>query len=144
MPPLIYLAALLAGFALKWLLGGTVGLWAVPQALIAAVLIGVGILGSVLFRMALVRSGQDVSPRQPSPVLLTQGVYRISRNPGYLSLTLILAGLALALDNPWMLGLVVPTVLVMHYGVVLPEEAYLQRRFGNDYLRYRQEVRRWL
>ena len=55
-----------------------------------------------------------------------------------------LIGLAIAFENLWLLLMLVPFALVIRYGVVAREEAYLARRFGDDYRRYRASVRRWL
>lgn len=48
------------------------------------------------------------------------------------------------MDNLWILALVVPAVVVMHYGVVMREERYLELRVGAEYERYKASVRRWL
>jgi protein-S-isoprenylcysteine O-methyltransferase Ste14 len=52
--------------------------------------------------------------------------------------------LAVALDNLWLLVMLVPFALVIRYGVVAREEAYLERKFGDVYRAYRSRVRRWL
>jgi protein-S-isoprenylcysteine O-methyltransferase Ste14 len=57
---------------------------------------------------------------------------------------LALVGLAIAFDRIWPLVMLVPFALVIRYGVVAREEAYLERRFGEVYRRYRARVRRWL
>ncbi len=55
-----------------------------------------------------------------------------------------LTGLAIAFDNLWLLVMLVPFALVIRYGVVAREEAYLERKFGDGYRGYRSRVRRWL
>jgi protein-S-isoprenylcysteine O-methyltransferase Ste14 len=57
---------------------------------------------------------------------------------------LALVGLAIAFDSAWLLLVLAPFALVIRYGVVAREEAYLERRFGEVYRRYRAHVRRWL
>ena len=47
-------------------------------------------------------------------------------------------------DNLWLVGLIVPALLTIRYGVIAPEEQYLEGKFGDDYRRYRSAVRRWL
>ena len=47
-------------------------------------------------------------------------------------------------NNGWVLALVVPLVMIMRFGVIAPEERYFQRRFGEDYLRRKKSVRRWI
>jgi protein-S-isoprenylcysteine O-methyltransferase Ste14 len=57
---------------------------------------------------------------------------------------LLYVGLSLALNSGWALALTPVLVWIMHAGVITREEEYLERKFGNDYLRYKQQVRRWL
>ena len=77
-------------------------------------------------------------------LLITSGPYRYSRNPAYVSLTVILLGLGLLLNNAWLLLVAIPVVAIMNYGVIHREEAYLERTFGDEYLRYKAGVRRWI
>jgi len=72
------------------------------------------------------------------------GPYRFTRNPIYLGMFLGLIGLTVALDNLWLLLMLVPFAIVIRYGVVAREEAYLERKFGEVYRGYRSRVRRWL
>ena len=76
--------------------------------------------------------------------LVTEGPYRFTRNPIYLGMVLSLTGLAIAFGNLWLLTMLVPFVLVIRYGVIAREEAYLERKFGDAYRAYRARVRRWL
>jgi protein-S-isoprenylcysteine O-methyltransferase Ste14 len=66
------------------------------------------------------------------------------RNPIYLGMVLGLIGLAIAFNSLWLLMTLVPFALVIRYGVITREEAYLERKFGDVYRRYRARVRRWL
>ena len=81
---------------------------------------------------------------RPTTSIVDTGPYRFTRNPIYLAMMLALAGLAIAFDSPWPLVTLVPFALVIRYGVVAREEAYLERTFGEVYRRYRARVRRWL
>ena len=89
-------------------------------------------------------AGTSLSPLLPAKALVTAGPFRFTRNPLYLARTLLYVGLALVMDTPWPLLTLVPVVLLVHYGVVLPEERYLEARFGHTYESYRTRVRRWL
>ncbi len=53
-------------------------------------------------------------------------------------------GIAIAADSVWVLAGLIPTLVVMHHGVILREEEYLEAKFGEEYLRYKNTVRRWL
>jgi protein-S-isoprenylcysteine O-methyltransferase Ste14 len=55
-----------------------------------------------------------------------------------------LVGLAIGFDSLWLLILLVPFFIVIRYGVVAREEAYLERKFGDVYLAYKSRVGRWL
>ncbi len=144
MPPALYLVSLVLGVVAKGILGGTILPGSTLRTLAGVVSLGVGIGFVIWFSRAFEASGQDRSPREPSPEILTHGLYRYSRNPAYVGLTAILAGLGLLLDNPWILLAVIPTVLIMQYGVIHREEAYLERTFGEEYRAYKARVRRWL
>jgi protein-S-isoprenylcysteine O-methyltransferase Ste14 len=75
---------------------------------------------------------------------VTSGPYRLSRNPGYLGLALVYAGIAILSGALWALATLGPTLIVVDRGVILPEERYLSRRFGEEYSCYRRRTRRWL
>src|SRR5262249_28330910 len=77
----------------------------------------------------------------PTTAIAGSGPYRFTRIPIYLGLFLGLIGLAIAFDNLWLLIMLVPFALVIRYGVVAREEAYLERKFGDVYRGYRSRVR---
>lgn len=83
-------------------------------------------------------------PIKPTLVLVTNGPYRFSRNPMYLSLVLLYFGLALWLDIFWALVLVPIVIILVQYLAIMREERYLERKFGQQYLYYKACVRRWL
>jgi protein-S-isoprenylcysteine O-methyltransferase Ste14 len=89
----------------------------------------------------ITRAGSNVPTSLPTTTIVDTGPYRFTRNPIYLGMVLGLIGLAIALKSLWTL---VPFALVIRYGVVAREEAYLERKFGDVYRRYRARVRRWL
>jgi protein-S-isoprenylcysteine O-methyltransferase Ste14 len=143
-PPIAWTVAALAGLALNWLLP----LPFVPAAVPA------GWLGATVFALALAlfawaiatiaRAGSNVPTNLPTTTIVDTGPYRFTRNPIYLGMVLGLIGLAIALNSLWLLLALVPFVLVIRYGVIAREEAYLQRKFGDVYRRYSVRVRRWL
>jgi protein-S-isoprenylcysteine O-methyltransferase Ste14 len=139
-PPLGWALAIIAGFALNWL----IPLPFVPAAVPAGWLGGaVFVLALALFAWAIntiTQAGSNV----PTTSIVDTGPYRFTRNPIYLGMMLGLVGLAIAFDNLWLIVTLVPFFLVIRYGVVAREEAYLARKFGEVYRRYRARVRRWL
>jgi protein-S-isoprenylcysteine O-methyltransferase Ste14 len=134
----------IAAFALDWLMS----LPFVPAAVPAPWLGGVVfVVALALFAWAIAtitRAGSNVPTNRPTTSIVDTGPYRFTRNPIYLAMMLALAGLAIAFDSPWPLVTLVPFALVIRYGVVAREEAYLERTFGEVYRRYRARVRRWL
>ena len=85
-----------------------------------------------------------MSPYRPTTTLGTAGPYRYSRNPLYIALTLAYLGAAVVVNTVWPVILLPGLLLVMQWGVISREERYLERRFGDEYRRYRTRVRRWL
>lgn len=142
-PPFIYLGGLLIGFGLEVLLPRPTLPGAVRWPLgVASTILG-GILATAFFR-AFVRAGTPVSPYSPSTVLVTDGPYRISRNPGYLGMTLGYIGTALLAGAAWPLAMLPFVLLIVDRGVIAREERYLGRRFGRTYCDYKRRTRRWL
>jgi len=143
LPPLIYLGFLLAGVALDFLWPTRLGALSV-RLLVGGILIagGVALLASAVRRFF--RAGTPLEVHRPAVALVTEGPYRFSRNPIYLGLALGYAGVAIAANSLWALLLLIPTLAVIRYGVVAREEVYLERRFGEEYRRYKAFVRRWL
>ena len=81
---------------------------------------------------------------QPVPRLTTGGPFRYSRNPSYLALAMIYAGIASLRNSLWAMLLLPPVVAVMQREVIGREERYLERAFGEEYLAYKGKVRRWV
>jgi protein-S-isoprenylcysteine O-methyltransferase Ste14 len=85
-----------------------------------------------------------VPTNRPTTAIVERGPYRFTRNPIYMGMFGGLIGLGIAFDNLWLPLMLVPFALVIRYGVVAREEAYLERKFGDAYRQYRARVRRWV
>ena len=146
-PPAVPVLTILAGTVLQrvWPLRVDVGLppaaryWA-GGLIVAGAILGLGLWSVVLFR----RSGQNENPWKPTPEIIEHGPYRITRNPMYLQMLLVCLGVALVLANWWILLLTPLGGWVLQWLAILPEEDYLERKFGDRYRAYRRRVRRWL
>ena len=146
-PPGIPLGTILVGVILQrlWPLVGPLALPAplrywLGGAIVVASGFGLGAWAVILFR----RSGQDENPWKPTPSIVERGPYRLTRNPMYLQMVLVCVGFSIALANLWILMLTPLCALLLQVLAIVPEEAYLERKFGQDYLDYKKRVRRWL
>jgi protein-S-isoprenylcysteine O-methyltransferase Ste14 len=142
-PPLIYLAALAIGFGLEALLPSA----SLPDTLawsVGGVLIAAGMALARAFLGALRRARTPVDPYKATTAIVTTGPYRLSRNPGYLAMALIYAGIAVAAEALWAFVPLVPALILIDRGVIAREERYLEGKFGEEYRRYKARTRRWL
>ncbi len=119
------------------------------QILVALTLAGrviavLGVCVLILAYYAMARAGTTIDPARHSVKLVVTGVYRLSRNPIYLGWLLFLSGLGIANLSVVAISLSAVMVAVLHRAVITQEEAYLETRFGEEYRRYKQRVRRWL
>jgi hypothetical protein len=90
------------------------------------------------------RAGSNVPTNLPTTTIVEAGSCRFTRNPIYFGMVLGLIGLAIAFNSLWLLMTLAFFALVIRYGVITREEAYLERKFGDVYRRYCARVRRWL
>ena len=107
-------------------------------------LIAIGILVVRSAFRALGRENTSPDPYEPTTKIVVDGPFRFTRNPIYLSFTLIYLGITLAFNTLWALLLLLPVLLAIDRGVILREEKYLEPKFGDEYLRYKAKVRRWI
>jgi protein-S-isoprenylcysteine O-methyltransferase Ste14 len=114
-----------------------------PRILIGALLVVAGVALVTLAHRSFKEVGTNVKPWKPTLHLATNGVYTRLRNPMYVCLMLVVGGIAIAHPSDWTLALLVPMAFVLHFGVVLREERYLEAKFGEDYRRYKESVPRW-
>jgi len=108
------------------------------------ILIVVGVSLAVLARREFARYGQPTDPGLPTGKIISTGVFSISRNPLYLGGVFILAGISLVFNLPWVLILLIPSMVACHYILITPEESYLAAKFGEQYRMYTATVHRWI
>jgi len=106
-------------------------------------LIALGLCLAIVAERAFRRIGTNVAPWRPALGLAADGPYAHTRNPMYLGLALFVAGLGVALASVWVLAMLIPAALVLHYGVVKREERYLEQKFGADYRAFKAAVPRY-
>jgi protein-S-isoprenylcysteine O-methyltransferase Ste14 len=142
-PPLIVLGGLALAITANWL-------YPIPwttfrfRPSIGALLV----VAAVVLMMASIRelraADTPVQTRQPTRAIISTGPYRFSRNPVYLSFAILQLGIAVWTGSAWFLVSLVLTMLVITMGVIMREERYLERKFGDIYIGYKRKVRRWL
>lgn len=146
-PPLLPLFTILAGIGLERLrplatdfeLPVPARYW-IGGLLVAVAVLLLGLWPVVMFR----RSGQSELPWRPTPLVLEHGPYRFTRNPMYLAMLVVCVGVAVILSNYWILVLIPLCAWSLYRFAIAPEEAYLERKFGEPYRDYKRRVRRWL
>jgi protein-S-isoprenylcysteine O-methyltransferase Ste14 len=147
-PPLLFVAGFVGGLALdRWVYG-------LPLAGVSAIRPILATLGWLFAGAAFAligwafatfgRARTSIIPHQPASQLVRAGPYRYTRNPMYVSLVLLYTGVALIFDRAWPLLVLPLVVMTLHVLVIAREEAYLARAFGDAYVAYTREVRRWL
>lgn len=144
-PPLMFFAFLGIGFLLNYLFPVKIfQLDRIFRLVCSGTLVTVSgylALGSII---VLLRNQTSFDPSKPTVKIVRQGPFRFSRNPMYLSLLFLNAGIAVFTESLWMC-LALPVLLIaLDFTAVRPEEEYLERRFGTRYLEYKAKVRRWL
>lgn len=140
-PPFLVLFALIAGIVLNWMIPMSFGY-------------NMGWAGFIMFIICLAglkctfknfkEADTNLSPRDPSTTIVTDGLYRYSRNPIYVSFLIGFIGLSFMADAPMMMLMVIPLFYTLALGVIIPEEEYLADKFGEEYTTYKKKVRRWL
>ena len=142
-PPFIFLISILIGLGLNRARPMSV----VPENL--AMPLGVAfVIASIALAFLgfreLGRHKTTIRPDEPSSAIVKTGPYRFTRNPLYVALSALQLGIGLWMNNLWVALMLIPVGIIMTTQVIAREEAYLERAFGEDYLRYKASVRRWI
>lgn len=142
-PPLIYFGTLAVGliahsFApIAFWTGGT-------NSVFGALFTILGLTLAFSAFITMHRADTSPDPGVSVRALVMRGPFRITRNPIYLALTLIYFGVTCIFNSLAALALLPIALAIIHFGVILREEKYLERKFGQSYLGYKLRVRRWI
>jgi protein-S-isoprenylcysteine O-methyltransferase Ste14 len=142
LPPVVYGLGFLIGYACNLWWGWSFGVG--EATALGWLLVGGGGLLAIWAALHFRRAGTAIPPHMPTTAIVDSGPYRATRNPMYVALAVVHIGLAAALDAPAALLALAVILPVMHWGVVLREEAYLEAKFGEAYSWYKQKVKRYL
>jgi protein-S-isoprenylcysteine O-methyltransferase Ste14 len=145
-PPVIPFSTLVLACLLQWLmpLGWIATIdhdWRVGSG---AVVFMAGLLVTIVARRTMLLHGTNVNPRLPTTALVTDGLFRRTRNPLYVGILITQYAVAMIFALDWLLLLIIPNWVVLHFAVVLREERYLEGKFGDAYRRYKECVPRYL
>jgi len=89
-------------------------------------------------------AGTNVRPDRPTLAIVRSGPYQFTRNPMYLAMCLLQLALGFVLDDWIPVLFTILLMVILHFGVILREESYLEAKFGEQYLAFKREVRRWI
>ena len=142
-PPLVYLAGIV--------IGSLATIWMPTKVITNSVAWTVGgilsFCGGVLAGSAILKFkdvGTAVRPDHAASTLVITGPYKITRNPMYLGLAFVYLGIAIAGQSVWALILLPVVLAIIQRRAIEPEEAFLEKRFGANYISYKEKVPRWL
>lgn len=142
-PPLIIGIPFAVGMVLQWLFP----LRFPPRWIGLSLGVLCGLPAVVLLftaRIAFRRARTSMIPTYPSRAMLVDGPFRFTRNPLYVGLVLLYAGISLGTSTAWPLLFLPIIVIALHHLAILPEERYLEHRYGDEYRAYKTRVRRWI
>ena len=142
-PPLPNLLGFVLGLICDWLWPWPIAryVYVIPVGVLLVFLVAVLIvMGLRAFKL----HGTTSHPYKETTAIIDTGPFRFSRNPGYLTLQILQVALGLLFNSMWILLMTLPALIVVHYVIVLGEEAYLERKFVDSYLDYKSRVRRWI
>ena len=106
------------------------------------VIVSIAIIASA--RRIFVAHGTHLNPYTPTKALVSDGIYRISRNPIYIAFIIFVLAFTFFANSLWFVVFDVLLFVLLHFGVVKREEAYLEQKFGDSYREYCARVRRWI
>lgn len=142
-PPFIYVAVFLAALMVQRLYPITL----LPQGIrrvVSLVCLTAWLIMTVSSIALFRRAHTSVMPVKPTTAIVTSGPYGWTRNPLYLALLFLYVGIGLWFGLFWVVVSAPLAMILVHFYVIQREERYLERKFGEEYLRYKARVRRWL
>ncbi len=145
MPPFVFFVFLIGAGVLEWWLpvDEGAGLLGLRRFIAWPLLLFAGYMALYAW-VVFLKSGTHVDPRKPALKIIENGPFRISRNPMYLALVIILAALSILYLSIWFLLSCFGLWIILDRKAVVPEEAYLEAKFGDLYTDYKSRVRRWI
>ena len=116
----------------------------VIQLLIGFLIVGLALINFFYTYVTFSNNNEEIHPKTVTTQIFTGGTFKFSRNPVYLSFVMMLLGCGIAFNSLWYIYFSIINIILLQYGIIFPEEKYLEKEFGKDYLDYKKSVRRWL
>jgi protein-S-isoprenylcysteine O-methyltransferase Ste14 len=143
-PPIFFFISLAFGLLLEYFLPIDINIPQVPRAIFGSIFIIISGYFAVSAFVVLINNKTTFDTSKSTTKIVTKGSFRISRNPLYFSLLLLLFGIAVIFFSIWLFLMVPVLYIVLLFKAVKPEERYLTQKFGKEYLEYSSKVRRWV
>ena len=116
----------------------------VIQLLIGFLIVGLALINFFYTYVTFSNNNEEIHPKTVTTQIFTGGTFKFSRNPVYLSFVMMLLGCGITFNSLWYIYFSIINIILLQYGIIVPEEKYLEKEFGKDYLDYKKSVRRWL
>jgi len=142
-PPLVFLFWIITGYGIQQVWPLKIGSNS-SYHLEGWILVMIGIITILTIKRAFTRAGTSIEPWDPTSKIITTGFYAYSRNPIYISLCIVSMGIGILLNNIWVFISIIPSLFIIYFIAIKKEEVYLEEKFGDEYVQYKQKVRRWL
>ncbi len=144
-PPIIFFALILMGFIAQWLspLNLMFYKWSTRLLIVFPIFIASGLIATNAI-MIMKKNKTAINFNNSTTKFIIEGSFRFTRNPLYLSLLLVMGCIVVGANSAWHLFAFVFLFLFFNFGVVAREEQYLENIFGEEYIQYKNRVRRWI
>ncbi len=144
-PPLFFFACLGVGLSLEYFFPTHIVIISLfPHAIVSGIIFFISFYFALGGFIVLIRNKTPFDTVKPTIKIVQEGPYRFSRNPLYLSLLLLLLGISILIVSFWLLCTLPILYILFLFKAVKPEEDYLSKKFGEEYLAYSSKVRRWI
>ena len=142
-PPFFFIVPLLVGAVVEYFVPTSL-LPTLPSIIIGLLFSWASLPFIILSLRSFYKVKTAFDARRTTTTLVTSSIYKISRNPAYLSLVLFYIGLSFLINSIWILILVIAVIFSLQKFCIEREEKYLEGKFGSQYLEYKKQVRRWM
>lgn len=144
-PPIFFFALILIGFIAKWLfpLNLMFHKWSTRLLIVIPLFIASGLIAFNAL-VIMKKNKTAINFNNPTTKFIVEGPFRFTRNPLYLSLLIVMGCIAVSANSAWHLIALIILFLFFNFGVVAREERYLENSFGEEYIQYKNRVRRWI